>query len=391
MRCGVPTVRRRVPRWIAAGPARPRRSAPVVVGVGVRGPRRAVEVAHGPRQEVVVARGPRQEVVVAEAVRQAAGAVEAAPAAVVAAAEGDVEMERTNMTKIRHILNIAAVAASLALAPAVFAQKAFPTPEAAAEALVDGIARHDNDAIKAVVGSDYQKYFPRASTDPDDVTNFLAAWARGHAIVPAGSDKAFLGVGKNGWTLPVPIVKTAAGWHFDTKGAPEEMRVRRIGRNELAAIQVALAYTDAQNEYRQNDWNGDGVLEYATRGLSTPDKRDGLYWASLPGEPESPLGAEFADAKVGQPYHGYLYRILTAQGANAPGGAKSYIKNGHMTEGYALVAWPAKFDDTGVMTFIVNQDGIVYEKSLGPNTDAIARAMKAYDPDASWQKVQTAK
>jgi len=295
------------------------------------------------------------------------------------------------MTNFKHITKVMTVAALLALAPLAYAQMAFPTPEAAAEALVDGIARHDNDAIKAVVGSDYQKYFPKASTDPEDVTNFLAAWARGHTIVPAGSDKAFLGVGNNGWTLPVPIVKTAAGWHFDTKGAPEEMRVRRIGRNELAAIQVALAYTDAQKEYRQNDWNGDGVLEYAQRGLSTPGKRDGLYWASLPGEPESPLGAEFADAKAGQPYHGYLYRILTAQGANAPGGAKSYLKNGRMTEGYALVAWPAKFDDTGVMTFIVNQDGIVYEKSLGPNTDAIARAMKTYDPDASWQKAQTAK
>jgi hypothetical protein len=340
------------------------------------------------RRPVVVAAPVHRQVVVAEAVRRVAGAVEAAAVAV---AEGDVEMERTNMTKIRHILNIAAVAASFALAPAAFAQKAFPTPEAAAEALVDGIARHDRDAIKAVAGSDYEKYFPSSKTDPGDITDFLAAWARGHAIVPAGTDKAFLGVGKNGWTLPVPIVKTAAGWHFDTKGAPEEMRVRRIGRNELAAIQVALAYTDAQNEYRQNDWNGDGVLEYAMRGLSTPGRRDGLYWASLPGEPESPLGAEFADAKVGQPYHGYLYRILTAQGANAPGGAKSYIKNGHMTEGYALVAWPAKFDDTGVMTFIVNQDGIVYEKSLGPNTDVIARAMKAYDPDASWQKAQTAK
>ena len=150
------------------------------------------------------------------------------------------------------------------------AQNAYPTPEAAADALVDGIARHDRDAIKAVVGPDYEKYFPSSKTDPEDVTNFLEAWARGHAIVPAGTDKAFLGVGKNGWTMPVPIVKTAAGWRFDTKGAPEEMRMRRIGRNELAAIQVALAYTDAQKEYRQTDWNGDGVLEYATRPLSSP-------------------------------------------------------------------------------------------------------------------------
>ena len=169
------------------------------------------------------------------------------------------------------------------------------------------------------------------------------------------------------------------------------MRIRRIGRNELAAIQVALAYTDAQEEYRARDWDGDGVKEYAKRGLSSPGKHDGLYWASLPGEPESPLGAEFADAKPGQPYHGYLYRILTAQGKDAPGGARSYIRNGHMTEGYALVAWPAKYDDTGVMTFIVNQDGVVYQKNLGPNTDAAARAIGAYNPDASWTKVAPGK
>jgi hypothetical protein len=317
-------------------------------------------------------------------------AVVPAVAVAAAAAEGDAEMERSTMTRFKQFVYVATLAASFALAPSALAQNAYPTPEAAAEALVDGIARHDADAIKVVAGADYEKYFPSSKTDPDDITNFLAAWARGHAIVPAGNDRAFLGVGTNGWTLPVPIVKSAAGWRFDTKSAPEEMRVRRIGRNELAAIQVALAYTDAQKEYHQKDWNGDGVLEYATRALSTPGKRDGLYWASLPGEPESPLGAEFADAKVGQPYHGYLYRILTAQGASAPGGAKSYVKNGRMTDGYALVAWPAKFGDTGVMTFIVNQDGIVYQKSLGPNTDALARAMKTYDPDATWQKVSPA-
>ena len=295
------------------------------------------------------------------------------------------------MTNIKYILNVAAVAALLAVAPCTLAQAVFPTPEAAAESLVDGIARHDGDAVKAAIGPDYRKYIPAASVDPEDVTDFLAAWARGHAIVKQGDDKAFLGAGTKGWTLPIPIVKTAAGWKFDTKGAPDEMRIRRIGRNELAAIQVALAYTDAQQEYRATDWNADGVKEYAQHGLSTPGKRDGLYWASLPGERESPLGAEFADAKVGQPYHGYLYRILTAQGKAAPGGARSYIKNGHMTEGYALVAWPAKYDDTGVMTFIVNQDGIVYQNDLGAGTATAVRAIKAYDPDASWSKAASAK
>ncbi len=132
-------------------------------------------------------------------------------------------------------------------------------------------------------------------------------------------------------------------------------------------------------------------LQYATRGLSSPGKRDGLYWASLPGRAESPLGAEFADAKVGQPYHGYLYRILTAQGKDAPGGARSYLKNGRMTEGYALVAWPAKYDDTGVMTFIVNQDGVVYQKNLGDNTAVAVRSINAYNPDSTWSKVTPTK
>ena len=272
------------------------------------------------------------------------------------------------MTNIKHLLQLAAMAGAFAVAPLASAQAAYPTPEAAADALVDGIARNDDAAIKTVVGPNYRKYIPTDEIDPEDVTNFLEAWARSHAIVPAGADKAFLGVGTHGWTLPIPIVKAEAGWHFDTAGAPEEMRVRRIGRNELAAIQVVLAYTDAQDEYFASDWNGDGVREYARRPLSTPGRHDGLYWASLPGEPESPLGPEFADAKPGQPYHGYLYRILTAQGKDAPGGAKSYLRDGRMTEGYALIAWPAKYDDTGVMTFIVDRDGIVYQKDLGPGT-----------------------
>ncbi len=295
------------------------------------------------------------------------------------------------MTNIKYILSLAVVAASFAIAPVASGLNAYPTPEAAAAALVDGIARHDGDAIKAVIGPDYAKYIPASQVDPEDVTNFLAAWAEAHRIVPAGADKAFLGAGKHGWTLPIPIVRAANGWRFDTTAAAEEMRIRRIGRNELAAIQVALAYTDAQNEYRARDWRGEGVMQYATRALSSPGKRDGLYWAALPDEPESPLGAEFADAKPNQPYHGYLYKILTAQGASAPGGARSYLEGGRMTDGYALVAWPAKYGDTGVMTFIVNQDGVVYQKNLGANTNSVARAMKTYDPDTTWQKVSPAK
>ena len=260
-----------------------------------------------------------------------------------------------------------------------------PTPEAAADALIDGIARHDPDAVNTVLGADYKRYIPMDDTSAEDRTNFLAAWARNHKVVTTG-DKAMVEVGTHGWTMPIPLVKTGAGWSFDTRAASEEMRIRRIGRNELAAMQVVLAYVDAQREYAARDWDGDGVKSFAMKALSSRGKRDGLYWASLPGEPESPLGPAFADARPGQPYHGYAFRILTAQGPSAPGGAKSYVKNGRMTEGFALIAWPAKYDYTGVMTFIVNQDGVVYEKDLGPNTAAVAAAIKSFNPDSTWQK-----
>lgn len=311
--------------------------------------------------------------------------------AVVVAAAAGADRENASMKNIKQTLSVVAAALALVATPIAFAQQAYPTPEGAAEALVDAIARHDGDALKTVVGPDHAKYIPPASVDPKDVTSFLEAWSRAHKIVPAGNNRAFLGAGTHGWTMPIPIVKSAAGWRFDMRAAPEEMRVRRIGRNELAAIQVALAYTDAQKEYHARDWNGDGVLQYARRGLSSRGKHDGLYWASLPGEPESPLGAGFADAKPGEPYHGYLYKILTAQGKDAPGGARSYLKNGRMTEGYALIAWPAKYDDTGVMTFIVNQDAVVYQKNLGPATSGAARAITAYNPDPTWSKVEPTK
>jgi hypothetical protein len=289
------------------------------------------------------------------------------------------------------LLGAVLFAGSLAIGGAARAQQAFPTPEAAANALVDGIARHDPDQVKAVLGADYAKFIPVRDASAEDVTGFLEAWARGHKIVSAGADKAMVEVGTRGWTLPIPLVRTAAGWTFDTRGAVDEMRARRIGRNELAAMQAALAYVDAQREYAMRDWDGDGVKSYAKRALSSPGKRDGLYWASLPGEPESPLGPAFADARADRPYHGYVYRMLLEQGANAPGGAKRYVKNGRMTEGFALVAFPAKYADTGVMTFIVSQDGVVHEKDLGPNTAAAAAAIRSFDPGAGWQKADVPK
>jgi len=275
---------------------------------------------------------------------------------------------------------------SLAAATAARAQQAFATPEAAAEALVDGIARNDDAQVKTVLGADFRRYIPAESASADDRTNFLEAWSRGHKVVATG-ERAVLEVGTHGWTLPIPLAKTASGWQFDTRAAPAEMKKRRIGRNELAAIEVALAYTDAQEEYYAANPDRRAAGHFAARGLSSPGKRDGLYWASLPGEAESPLGAQFAEAKPGQPYHGYLYRILKAQGKDAPGGAKSYVKNGLLTEGHALIAWPERYGETGVMTFIVGRDGVVYEKNLGANTSALARGMTAYNPDSSWVKV----
>jgi hypothetical protein len=297
----------------------------------------------------------------------------------------DMKTKTLKLRPLAAVLGAVLFAGSLAIAAPVHAQKAFPTPEAAADALIDGIARHDPDAVNTVLGADYKRYIPMDDTSAEDRTNFLAAWARNHKVVTNG-DKAMVEVGTHGWTMPIPLVKTGAGWSFDTRTASEEMRIRRIGRNELAAMQVMLAYVDAQREYAARDWDGDGVKSYAMRALSSRGKRDGLYWASLPGEPESPLGPAFADAKPGQPYHGYAFRILTAQGPSAPGGAKSFVKNGRMTEGFALIAWPAKYDYTGVMTFIVNQDGVVYEKDLGPNTAAVAAGIKSFNPDATWQK-----
>jgi Protein of unknown function (DUF2950) len=317
----------------------------------------------------------------------AAGAVVAvAVAAAVGGGDRESDMNKHDhsLFPFRRALGLAVAACAWLLSPSALAQKAYPTPAAAAEAFVDGVARHDTDAIRTAIGSDYKTYLPHL--DANDVTRFLEGWAKSHKIVPAGDAKAYVEVGTNGWTMPIPLVKNAAGWSFDTKAAPEEMRVRRIGRNELSAIQVALALTDAQDDFYKFDRDRNGRQNYAQKILSSPGKHDGLYWTSKPGEPESPIGSLVAEATPKDGYHGYRYRVLTAQGKDAPGGAKNYVANGDMTGGYAFVAWPARWGDTGVMTFIVGKDQVVYQRDLGPDTDAIARSMKSYDPDSTWQK-----
>ena len=287
----------------------------------------------------------------------------------------------------RRIVFVAAVLALAALAPAAHAQRAFPSPEAAVTALVDAVATNDEAALTTLLGPDWKRVIPPEDRDQDDIYAFLANWSKSNKIVREGPDKALLAVGPEDWTLPIPMVQRAGGWRFDMRAGADEMRTRRIGRNELAAMQAALAYYDAQKEYALADRNGDGVREYAQRIISTPGRRDGLYWAALPGEEESPLGPVFGDDKPGDDYHGYYFKVLKAQGPNARGGAYDYRIKGRMTAGFALVAWPAKYGDTGVMSFIVSHEGQVYEKDLGPGTEAAARAMTRFDPDASWEKV----
>jgi hypothetical protein len=301
-------------------------------------------------------------------------------------AAAGVGAKEASMKIIRTIL-VGALSVLALVSPVALAQQAYPSAEAAADALVDAIARSDDAALRTVLGAEWKRFIPTVDVDQDDVYTFLAAWAKQHKIVPAGADKAMLAVGDQGWTLPIPIAKSTAGWRFDVQAGADEMRTRRIGRNELAAMQAALAYFDAQKDYALKDRNKDGVREYAQKFVSSPGKQDGLYWPDPSGKDESPLGPLYGGSKPGEGYHGYHFRILKAQGKAAPGGAYDYVIGGRMRAGFALIAWPIRYGDTGVMSFMVSHDGQLYEKDLGPGSDAIARAMTRFDPDASWKKV----
>lgn len=265
-------------------------------------------------------------------------------------------------------------------------QKAFASPEIAVEALVDSVARNDDVEARTILGINSERLLPLDQLSSEDRLTFLAAWAKGHRILQ-DSDKAARLELSSGWTLPIPMVRTTNGWIFDTVAGKEEVRIRRIGRNELAAIETLRALVDAQQEYAEQDRNGDGVREFAQKILSSPGKQDGLYWPTAAGEPESPAGPLLDTRDLKDGYHGYRFRILKAQGKAAPGGGKSYVKDGRLSEGFAAVAWPAHPGETGLMTFIVNQDGVVYQKYLGANTAAIAGAMTRFDPDTSWTAV----
>ena len=276
----------------------------------------------------------------------------------------------------------------------------FASPEDAVAALGLATATADTNALREVLGpgaADLQN--PDRIQSTNELETFSTALTKARHLVPISYTRVILEVGDDLWPFPVPLVKKDGSWYFDTNAGKDELLSRRIGRNELATLPVMRAYVEAQREYASVDHTGDGILEYAQRLVSSPGKEDGLYWPPEFDGDESPLGplVAFAQAEGYNPkqhedenevqrgpFHGYYFKILTGQGKHAAGGKYSYVINGHMIAGFAMVAWPADYGSTGIMTFIVNQQGRVYQKDLGPKTSKVASKMNTYDPDSSW-------
>ena len=273
------------------------------------------------------------------------------------------------------------------------AQRTFDSPEAAMAALLEALQRQDDAAVLAIFGAQYADQIFGQDRDAAhrEGARFVAAAKQSLELRPEGEGRRIVYVGPRALPLPIPIVLSGGAWRFDTEAGIDELVNRRIGAHELRTIDTVRAYVDAQNEYASADRDGDQVLEYAQQIQSSPGQHDGLYWPSDGAAAPSPLGPLLAAAveshDVGDPYNGYYYRILTKQGANPPGGAYDYVINGNMIAGFALIAWPAEYGHSGIMTFMVNHQGKVFEKDLGPATAQTAAAIEAYDPDASWTEV----
>ena len=280
-------------------------------------------------------------------------------------------------------------------------QQAFGTPEEAVKALMTAAKAGDTKAMLDVLGPGSKAIVQSgdAVADRGGRERFVKSYEEANKLTRSGDAKTVLSTGKDDWPFPIPIVKDAAGWRFDAKQGREEILNRRIGRNELSVIQVAQAYVDAQREYYLRNPQNDRLLHYAQKFVSAQGKRDGLYYPTKSGERPSPLGPRVESAKAagyekgkgaaGQPvpYHGYHYRILRRQGPDAPGGAYDYVAQGKMIGGFALVAWPATYGNSGVMTFLVNHDGVVYEKDLGPDTAQAVQKITRFNPDGSWKRL----
>lgn len=284
----------------------------------------------------------------------------------------------------------------------VVKQRTFASADEASSALVEAVRAGDVNGLLAVVGPGSGDWLFSGDkvADTNDWKKFLASYDEKHAL-EAKDTRAILNVGNDSWPFPAPIVKHGDKWSFDANAGREEILNRRIGGNELDTMQTLLAIVDAQREYAASDADGNGFADYAKRFISTPGKKDGLYWADAPGQPQSPLGPLVAEAaKEGygknvnnpahqqQAFHGYYYKLLTSQGKDAAGGAYDYMVGDKLLGGFAIVAWPARYRVSGVTAFIVNHDGVVYEKDLGANGAAIASAMTRYNPDATWRKAQ---
>lgn len=275
---------------------------------------------------------------------------------------------------------------------ALQAQQAFSNPDEAVAAFIAALGTRQADATRlaALLGDDWNSYIPLEGIEREDVEAFLALYRERHEIRTESRDRSHLVVGTAAWELPLPLVRGKDGWFFDTKSGGETIRTRRIGRNELATLQAVRAYHDAQMDYAEWDRDGDGALEYAQKFASSEGRHDGLYWAEQPGEEQSPLGPLFGDELPDGDWQGYHYRILTAQGPSAPGGQYDYLLSDNMSRGFALIAWPSTYGDSGVMSFMISHDGQVFEKDLGPDGGKQALAMTRFDPDSSWRTVAEA-
>jgi len=293
----------------------------------------------------------------------------------------------------------ATLALLLVSAPALAAAaKAYPDPTAAVDALVAAARSGDPTGVVGVLGDRSRSFLLSGDpvADRAALARFVELYDRSHALSGPNETTRTLAIGDDAWPFPIPLVKGKTGWTFDTAAGEKEILARRVGQNELDVIQVCIGYVEAQRDYLTRNPEGASVPHYADRLLSSAGKHDGLYWPSAPGEPESPMGPAVSGA-VGEgytlkrganaPYHGYHFRLLTAQGPHAEGGALDYKEGGKLTRGFALVAWPASYGKTGVMSFLVNQSGVVLEKDLGSKTSSVASGMKRYDPDAGWKPV----
>lgn len=313
----------------------------------------------------------------------------------------------TTRSSGRQTVRVWATAALLALVAvcqsgcATARQSTFATPDQVAQALVASLRPMDSARLREVLGPEGDEIIFSGDevADREGIEKFLKAYDERHELVAETDGQMTLEVGRDGWPMPIPIVRKRGAWRFDTRSGRDEIVNRRIGRNELAAIQVCLAIVDAQREYAMRDSDGHGLRGYAQRFVSDAGKKNGLYWEAASNETPSPLGSLVATAseegytsartETGEPraYHGYHYHMLTSQGPNAAGGKRDYVVNGNMTEGFAVVAWPAEYGNSGVMTFLVNHNGVVFQRDLGRNTERTAKAMSAFDPDEGWTVV----